>query len=171
MMMVLALVSYGIVVSSYTVLKAKQKYEVCSPVFNIVHLKSSGKLRFVYFHSLEVVDRVSETQLQVGENSCVENLDFRVVSVHPLSINMRTLAYPESSASVTFSQSQTGIGLIMFIVIHQAALLLGDSWAGIKIKLHSVMRITTLQNIHFIRIYIWNGRTVGFCQFHCNITS
>ena len=28
-----------------------------------------GNLHFVNFHSLEVVDRVSETQLQVGENS------------------------------------------------------------------------------------------------------
>ena len=31
-----------------------------------------------YFHSLEVVDRVSETQLQVGGNSRGPYLDFRI---------------------------------------------------------------------------------------------
>ena len=33
------------------------------------------------FHSLEVVDRVSETQLQVGENSDLNNLAVRGLSI------------------------------------------------------------------------------------------
>ena len=52
----------------------------CISAFNILKIKSDNNqqnLKFVdlplsnlyNFHSLEVVDRVSETQLQVGENS------------------------------------------------------------------------------------------------------
>ena len=43
------------------------------------------------FHSLEVVDRVSETQLQVGENAGV---DFRCPCLEPiLSITLHVLFY------------------------------------------------------------------------------
>ena len=38
------------------------------------HKRVNRQIRYYNFHSLEVVDRVSETQLQVGENSNCINL-------------------------------------------------------------------------------------------------